>query len=395
MNRRLVLGLSMSLSVLLLLSFVFLYFYFREPGVLDLLFDGTGEFGTIEGLDGVTRRMRSILSRGGSMDNLFHFLSKEPGRKYFVRHTDRKRAESYLSGARPVNEEGWPGRVTEFAGEVDFLFNNVMDDLLPLLGLPDGFSDQIENRKGSSILQSNMNAIKLFSDNWRRQDTSSGLVRQSDIREFLLANSKFRRLMREQDRIWTDLSKKLQELSTIDSWATAVNLVPRLEKELNELRIVLLAADIHRHTVDLLSSIPPRTVLNILDIEPGLNWWPEMSFYKNLPELTGNTADGHIFFIRINIGFENADNRTSSWIIAHKDWIVDFLKSFFSEINSKDLSALEADETYTMAWKMARIKAEIINYINSRIAFDKNPRFRRAMGIRQLAFLRINILDYN
>ena len=134
MNRRLVLGLSLSLAVLLLSSSVFLYFYFREPGVLDLLFDGTGEFGTIEGLDGVTRRMGSILSRGGSMDNLFHFLSKEPGRKYFVRHTDRKRAESYLSVAESVNHESWSDRITEFAGEVDFLFNNFMDDLLPLLG---------------------------------------------------------------------------------------------------------------------------------------------------------------------------------------------------------------------------------------------------------------------
>ena len=245
------------------------------------------------------------------------------------------------------------------------------------------------------MLQSNINAIKLFADNWRGQALSSELAMRSDIREFLLANSKFRRVMREQDRIWTDLSRKLQELSTIDSWKTAVSLVPRLEKELNELRIVLLAADIHRHTVDLLAGISSRTVLNGMYIEPGLNWWPAMSFYKNLPELTGVTADDHIFFIRINIGFENADNRTSNWISTHKDWIVDFLKSFFSGINSKDLSALEEDETYTMAWKMARIKAEIINYINSRIVLDKNLRSRGAMGIRELAFLRINILDYN
>ena len=127
---------------------------------------------------------------------------------------------------------------------------------------------------------------------------------------------------------------------------------------------------------------------------PGILWLPDFSYYKNIPELTGQTADEDptIYFAKVNLGYTFRDGRTQTWLNRRKDWLTDYFSTFFSGVESEDFSPIEDVGKAIIEWKSARLKAEGIHQINRKIVIDMPFGSKGVYGVRDLAFVRVNLL---
>jgi hypothetical protein len=180
----------------------------------------------------------------------------------------------------------------------------------------------------------------------------------------------------------------LYNLSVNPRWLTAVQYEPDLSKSLNELIILVLTADIHRRSEDLM-----KLVFDESD-NPGIIWLPNFSYYKNIPEVSGQTADSDptIFFAKVNLGYTVRDSRTQTWLNRRKDWLTDYFSAFFTKLTSEDFSPVDKIDPDIFLWKSARLKAEGIHGINSRIITTSPFGSKGVYGVRDLAMVRVNLL---
>lgn len=362
--------------------------------------NGERDFRTVN-LTRITSFLSSPAEHGGSLDNLNHYLSKDPGRRSFSRRADRKRAEEYLAGdvgesalvyTRALDGRGYPGWVPEYTGTVRALFEEVVTDIVTISGIPEELTTlPVPEFREASAVSRVEGALLEFGTTWipkgetnRTYDTD-----RREIREFLLGNRRFRLRLESMDHAWRTMNSALYNLSVHPRWKMAVDYDPDLERELNEVITVFLTADLNRRTRDLMGLIPG---------EPshlGILWLPEMSYYKNIPEITGQTADevSTIYFAKVNLGYKFRDSRTQTWLNRRKDWLTDYFQVYFSNKVIEDFSPLGNEPMEYYQWKTARMKAEGIHGINQRIIATLPFGKKGVFGVRDLAMVRVNLLE--
>jgi hypothetical protein len=345
--------------------------------------------------------LRKPYEAGGSLNNLYHFLSKDPGRRDFARAGDRRRAAEYLGGTTGARAQRYaaelkasgryeedPEWVVEYVGKVQALFDNVRNDLLIITGVPGSLTDfPLPDSNERSITEKTEEAVGQFGRNWipRGETRSSYSVNREDVRGFLLGSKRFVKRMTALDDGWKELAAVMYNLSVNPRWLTAVNYYPDLEAELDELTIIVLAADIFRRNEDLMKLVTGSP-------GAGIMWLPEFSYYKNIPELTGqlrmtNTEDVTIFFSKVNLGYSFRDGRTQTWLNRRKDWLTDYFNQFFSERELSDFTAGDYP-----VWRTALLKGSGLHDINRKIVLTLPFGKKKVFGVRDLAFVKVNLL---
>jgi len=349
----------------------------------------------------ITMGLRNSYEAGGSLDDLYHFLSKDPGRRDFARAGDRRRSAEYLGGVTGLQAERYtaelkdaglykdePEWVSGYIGKVQALFGNVRNDLLIITGIPVNLTDLPRpDSDEKSITEKTEVAVGRFAGKWipRGETWSSYSVDREQIRGFLLNNRRFVKRMTALDDSWKELAAALYNLSVNPRWMMAVSYYPELEAELDELTVIVLAADIFRRNEDLMRLVTGST-------GAGIMWLPEFSYYKNIPELTGqlrmtNPEDVTIFFTKVNLGYSFRDGRTQTWLNRRKDWLTDYFNLFFSEKELGDFTAGDYP-----VWRTALLKGRGLHEINRKIVLTLPFGKKKVYGVRDLAFVKVNLL---
>lgn len=365
--------------------------------------------------------VKSLLSRGGSLSKVItavkepyspegslgalnHFLSKDPGRSAFPGSADRRRMNLYidpLSGKieryeTTLYSDLAPDWKVSFMANNRALFEEVQQDLVDLCGIPSGiFNLPQGSQPGKSLMIQMEKAIADFAAGWIPVGATrlTYTPNRRELRDYLIGNRRFNRAKARMDSSLRVLISALYNLAGNPQWQLAQSMDPELQKELNELTIAVISADIYRRGWDLLSSVPVRESYADNRGNPGVTWIPEMSFYKNIPELTGYTDDEEpkIFIARLNIGYTFRDIRTQTWLNQHKDWLTDYFLWFFSRSKSADFIPVAPSDPSIALWKASRFKAEGIHTVNRKISLEYRFGSNKVFGVRDLALYRINL----
>ncbi len=358
-------------------------------------------------LDSIVTRLESPLASDGSLASLFHYLSKDPGRSRFPRAVDRRRQEKYLSGevlaqskelAAGVDTGNRPAWAARFAGDVTALFSEVEKDIADLLGVPPeiaapGFPVSM----AESITMETTAAVGNFGRNW----IPSGELKRDYspdrelIRKRLINDRRFQKRMTSQDMAWRRLGASLYSLSVNHRWRVAVEIEPSLSGKIRELTVLFISADLQRRTRDLMAGIVEENQLFESEREPGILWIPQLIYYKNIPEITGQTLDEipTIYIAKVNIGYSIGDRKTQDWLNSRKDYLTDYFQGYFSNRVIEDFSPISPSRQSVVVWRNSRMKAEALYDINSRMIHSFPFGVRGAFGLQDLAFVRVNLLE--
>ena len=333
MSRRTLPLLIISAALLLVILVLLIALRFagarRGDAVRDLL-SGSGE------LAEAAESVAAPTSPGGSLDNLRHFFSKDPGRRRFARAADRRRAAAYLEGTEDTVQEymnrlpqgDHPEWAALFAGRTRTLFSRVRNDILVITGIPQELTSFARPPdSGESSVDRVRSAVGRFAAAWIPPRRASAFYTpdRREIRDYLLKNRRFERRMEALDKAWLALEAALYNLSIDSRWLLAVSFDPALDTELAELTTLTAAADIYRMRSDIMTEVPDDTP------SPGIRWTSNFSYYKNIPEISGQTADIEpaIFFAKVNLGYTFRDSLTQTWLNRRKDWLTDYFLTFF------------------------------------------------------------------
>lgn len=370
----------------------------RSTAVKTLLARNSGNEGL--NLNLIARSLGDPISVGGSLNNLNHFLTKDPGRRDFSGAADRRKARNYLDGGTAGLAESYimelrttdiPGWAPDFAGNVLALFGVVRDDILTITGVPDSLTFlKIPETEALPVTARSEMAVGQFAEIWipRGEMVSVYEPDRQVIRSYLMGDRRFRKRLEALDNGWIELAAALYNLSTNPRWLTAVTLVPELGEELEELIILVLTADIHRRSEDLMAQVRGNST------DAGILWLPDFSYYKNIPEVSGQTSDSEptIFFAKVNLGYTFRDSHTQSWLNRRKDWLTDYFSGFFTRVSSEDFSPIDNTDPDLFVWKTARLKAKALHGINSKIVVTMPLGAKGIFGVRDVAFVRVNLL---
>ena len=336
---------------------------------------------------------------GGSLDNLKHFLSKDPGRNEFARRRDRRRMDAYLAPlTENINASGYTGIDYEwsvaFLAGTRALFEVAIQEVLSVTGM--GFGSVLPGgAEGSSAMEQINGAAARFFADWVPAGAAAGSYtpEREEVRNYLLGNRRFIRAMNRLDSAWRSLLAELYNLSTNPRWQMAASMDPALQTDLDALTIAVLSADLYRLSSDILPITQEKFPIG--DEGPGIIWIPALSFYKNIPELTGNTQDDEpmIFIARVNLGYMFGDSHTQTWLNLRKDWLTDYFQSFFSKKTSKELLPTTLVDPTTALWQSSRFKAELIHPVNKKFVLNHRFGKNNAYGLRDIAFLRFRVIE--
>ncbi|PIE04174.1 MAG: hypothetical protein CSA76_05580 [Spirochaetales bacterium] len=338
------------------------------------------------------------VSPGGSIDNLYHFMQKDPGRAFFPRSADRRRAEAYLEGMEPVDSSGPSAWSDVYAASVAYLFSKIITDVFAVTGFPRELTElQVPPSGEASVSELELTALREFAQNWipPGQTVSAHTVDRQLVRQWLLSKKRYHRRMNSLDQSWADLSAALYNLLTNERWLAAVSEIPELEEALDELIVTVVSADLYRRRRNQLMLISGSGMPEDAGSGAGIRWTPDFSYYKNIPEITGTTSgpDPAIFFARVSLGYTYRDARTQTWLNQRKTWLTDYFSEFFSSIGKEDFSPIQREDIYLADWKAAVLKANAIHGINSYIAASYPFGVRKVYGVRDLAFVRVNLIS--
>ena len=349
----------------------------------------------------IAGELREPFEFGGSLDNLNHFLSKDPGRRDFARAKDRRRAAEYLSGSTGIRAERYaeelklsddsntlPEWTPEYIGKVRALFDNVCSNLLTISGIPKTLTSlPFPETEEDSITIKTEEALKSFAFMWIPQGETASTydVDREQVRNFLLKKKRFNKRITGIDNAWKELAASLYNLSQNPHWKIAVQYYPELQSDLDELTTIILAADIYQRSEDMMKLVSGSKTA-------GIRRHPEFSYYKNIPELNGqlksdNPEDVTIFFAKVNIGYTFRDSRTQTWLNRRKDWLTDYFNLFFS---GKPLEAF-TERNYPV-WSLALLKGSGLHDINKKMIQDLPFASKKVFGVRDLALVKLNLL---
>ncbi|OQX29364.1 MAG: hypothetical protein B0D92_04190 [Spirochaeta sp. LUC14_002_19_P3] len=405
MNRLLITAIKIAIAALLLTLIVIIAITIFSPvsrlASRNRRLAVSGLFGTDGSLYRIRLQVEQPLKPSGTIANLDHFLSKNPGSSHFKNKANQRRAENYLAPLMPELEKyrmvyaddsrEW---LPDFLAAVRVLFEQVKSDIYGITGIPDSMLDIRKPPVGAeSAIEGTEAAIAEFAAVWVPPGKNIAAIDKELIREYFLKSRRFKKSMLRIDNAWKALIAKLYNISVNPNWQLAAVYDAALNSELNDLIVIVLSADIYRRGRDIMSGISPSGGIGISSA--GIQWMPSMSFYKNIPEITGSLKDSAqiFFFVKANIGYTFQDVRTQTWLNQHKDWLSDYIKTYFSNLYSDDIQYLKSDVALAPEWKLAILKADIIHPIN--LAIVKMNRFgaRKVYGVREIAFSRINLIE--
>jgi len=364
-----------------------------------------------ENIDAITKQLLSVISKGGSIDNLYHFLSKDPGRKEFPGHKDRVREAGYTGGSNEekirqyikiFSEEDLPPWAPEYLAVVKVLLDNMCRELAVLSGVPDflvvrefriPLASEICRTDIPSVSERLQKAVGLFAGKWvpPGETYSTYQVNRQDVRGYLLESRKFTKRMAVMDKAWADIEASLYNLINNPNWKTAVRYNPDFSRQLENITVIFLTGDIHRRKADVMQLVGNP------ENGPGIIWTPDFAYYKNIPEITGITADSvqTIFISKVNIGYTFRDTRTQTWLNRRKNWLTDYFVSFFSHRVAADFSPVKEEQKINYSWNSAFYKAKAVHDINKAIASMHVFGKKKVYGVRDVAFVKINLIEYN
>lgn len=338
----------------------------------------------------------------GSLANLVHYLSKDPGRMQFRGLADRRRAEKYLSPI--VSEVEWYKQEYAnlgmewqrlFLSTTRVLFEILKTDINRITEKSSLLGSQTDIESANEALKQ---AIRNFSENWIPLGYTSASYQtdKSMVREYLVKSARFDKGMKDIDNAWRTLLAHLYNLMLNPSWDIAVSLDPSLQQELDELTIFTLSYDINRRGLDFMATVLDSNRLLGQSESSGIRWVPNLFFYKNIEEINGHVKDDSptVFFIKVNLGYTFQDVRTQTWLNDRKDWLTDYFKTFFSNHTYGDFSHLSAKKEIQQDWEFAKLKAEAIHPLNKKLVHEHSFGSSKVFGIREMAIVRFNIIRY-
>lgn len=357
-------------------------------------------------LNAIAHTLAKPLEAGGSIDNLNHYLSKDLGRIDFPRPMDRRRAGSYLDAAMSNKAEFYSSQfhgaqapiwAAMYTGIVKALFDEVKRDVLTLAGIPQGITTlSVPISDKQSCWEQVEQAVDAFAQNWipPGETRFSYTPEREAVRQYLTRSRAFSNRMEKLDTIWRNLAAALYNLSMNPQWQTAEKFRPELHTELDELIVLVLTASIHYRGLDVMNLVADTVRAPGSPVSPGIMWSPEFSIYKNIPEVSGRTADEvtTLFFAKVNLGYAFMDTRTQTWLNRRRDWLTDYFNSFFSSTLAEDFSPPDMGDAGLFAWKSTRLKALAIHQINRSIVSDMPFGAKGVYGVRDIAFVRANFL---
>jgi len=379
----------------------------RRNAVHMLLARGTGPMDEGQSnLDAIAQTLAKPLKADGSINNLNHYLSKDPGRMDFARPVDRRRAGRYLDEEMSSRAELYSSQfdnaqapiwAATYSGIIKALFDKMKDDILTLAGIPQEITTlSIPISDKLSYWEQVQRAVGDFAQNWipPGETRLSYTPERETVRRYLTRNRVFNNRMKKLDVMWWNLAAALYNLSMNPQWQRAGEFRPELRTELDELTVLVLTASIHYRNVDAMKLVVDTARRAGSYVSPGVLWSPEFSFYKNIPEVSGTTADEvtTLFFAKVSLGYVFMDSRTQTWLNNRRDWLTDYFNSFISSTHAENYSPPDMDNTDVFAWKSARLKALAIHQINRGIVSDMPFGTRDVYGVRDVAFVRMNFL---
>lgn len=346
----------------------------------------------------VARYINAPVSEGGSLNNLTHFLSKEPGREQFSSYADRRRARQYLQVLNQrigQYQQKYSGHGTiwtpEFLAVTRALFEQVKMNIFDITGYPEELTILRNPSTSNAQAATSMlgEAISEFGTTWVPTGETRAAYKPNtqQIQRHLSGNSRFKMRMEKIDQAWKNLISELYNLLRNSSWKTAAVYDPSLQKELDELILILLSENIVRHGENLLEGIPGMPGLYR---EAELRWAPNMAFFKNLPEFTGQTKDDNliVFLVKMNFGYAEQDPHTRKWISNHITWLFDHCRKFFSDTVYDSVFPVGINSE----WQVARLKAELIHPVNTQIVMEWKYG-GRTYGLQEISFVRLQFTE--
>ncbi len=409
MNRLISPLIKISITVLILVLLILIIILFFTPSNRISERSRRTAVRTLAGSDGslnsITASVTDLYLENGSLSNLVHYLSRDSIRIKFRKRTDQRRFEAY-SGLLSTEIERYSNDysgigmewIPEFLATTRALFEKARQDVTAIAIGTDTQNDTVQNNSSGMKSAAEMMemAISQFSRVWIPYGEThlSYKTDKQKIHSYLKKNRRFNRAMKRLDAAWRTSISILYNLTLNENWNFAVRYDPSLADELSELTVSVLAGDLYRRSMDIMRSVQDAGSSSSRLDDYSLRWTPDFSFFKNIPELTGQVQDDQptFFFFKVNIGYTFQDTLTQTWLNQHKDWLSDHFRAYISNMNSQDLYLVDSNNSMEADRALALLKADIIHTVNKKIVLDHRFNERDAFGIRELSFVRIHLI---
>ena len=111
----------------------------------------------------------------------------------------------------------------------------------------------------------------------------------------------------------------------------------------------------------------------------------EVSYYKNLPEITGTTSDEvPLFFIlKVELAYKWGDKKTQYSLAELDPVLVDALRNLFSQKLAEDFSSQNE----------ALLKEEIVNLVNHNL--HRYEAFEDVPGVVSVALTKVQVFEFH
>ncbi len=111
----------------------------------------------------------------------------------------------------------------------------------------------------------------------------------------------------------------------------------------------------------------------------------EVSYYKNLPEITGTTSDEKplFFIIKVELAYDWGDKKTQYSLAELDPVLVDAFRNLFSSKKAEDFSTQNED----------LLKEEIVELVNDHL--HRYEKFKDVPGIVNVALTKVQVFEFH
>ena len=110
----------------------------------------------------------------------------------------------------------------------------------------------------------------------------------------------------------------------------------------------------------------------------------EVSYYKNLPEISGTTNDENPLFyiVKVELAYAWGDKKTQYSLAELKPVLIDGLRNLFSGKKAEEFSS--ANEDF--------LKEEIVELVNTKL--HRYEKFKNVPGIVTVALVKVQVFEF-
>ncbi len=111
----------------------------------------------------------------------------------------------------------------------------------------------------------------------------------------------------------------------------------------------------------------------------------EVSYYKNLPEISGTTSDEKplFFILKVELAYDWGDKKTQYSLAELDQVLVDALRNLFSSKKAADFSTANED----------LLKEEIVALVNYHL--HRYEKFKDAPGVVNVALTKVQVFEFH